>query len=113
MSNTILEDLLSSVRESIGCLYMLSEVVSQVDVLLSLAEVSQRPGYVRPVFGDGFVVRDGRHPILDHMGAVIVPNDATATLESNFVVITGAAFRMPKKVPLITTNFSSELKAPT
>ena len=41
-------------------------------------------------FGESLVIREGRHPILDHMGAVIVANDVTATPESNFSVITGA-----------------------
>ena len=41
-------------------------------------------------FGESLVIREGRHPILDHMGTVVVANDVTATPESNFSVITGA-----------------------
>ena len=46
--------------------------------------------YIYNRFGESLVIREGRHPILDHMGAVIVANDVTATPESNFSVITGA-----------------------
>ena len=92
MSNTIVQDLLANIREAIGCLYKLSESVSSLDVILSLAEVSQRPGFVRPTFSaDALVIRQGKHPILEQMGNVnIVPNDTTVTLENNFQVLTGA-----------------------
>ncbi len=90
MSSSIVEGLLAEVRESIGCLYKLSEIVSQVDVLLAMTGVSQRPGFVRPKFGGATVIKEGRHPILEHMGSSeVVPNDAVATPETNFIVLTG------------------------
>ena len=46
--------------------------------------------YIYNRFGESLVIREGRHPILDHMGTVVVANDVTATPESNFSVITGA-----------------------
>lgn len=91
MSNSIVQDLLASVRDVIGCLYKLSENISTLDVILSLAEVSQRPGFVRPTFSEVLIIRQGRHPILEQMGTVnIVPNDTTVTSENSFQVLTGA-----------------------
>ena len=47
ISNTILEELLTEVREYIWFLYQLSETVSLIDFLVSLATVSAQPDYTK------------------------------------------------------------------
>lgn len=91
MSNRIIQSLLGSIRESIGCLYKLSESISTLDLVLSLTSVSMRDEFVRPTFGPLLAIREGRHPILIAMGGKeVVGNDATATAEANFHLLTGA-----------------------
>ena len=50
MSNVLISELLTELRATIGSLYKLSEIVSTLDVLVSLAEVSAQPGFVKLVF---------------------------------------------------------------
>ena len=49
MSNVLISELLTELRATIGSLYKLSEIVSTLDVLVSLAEVSAQPGFVKLV----------------------------------------------------------------
>jgi DNA mismatch repair protein MSH4 len=65
MSNAVLDELLVEVREYIGFLYKLSETLSTLDMLTSLATVSMSHDYVKPQFGDSLAIKQGRHPILD------------------------------------------------
>lgn len=108
MSNVILTELLSQIRESIGSLYKLSEIVATLDMLVSLADISSMHGFVRPTFGDSLEVINGKHPILLHISAgrinssgfrqkslplkttlEVVANDVTASPEFSFNVLTG------------------------
>lgn len=58
--------LLSDIKVHLPALQKLSLVLSEIDVLADLAEVSSKYGYVRPEFSeDIFEVVDGKHPILD------------------------------------------------
>ena len=65
MSNAVLDELLVEVREYIGFLYKLSETLSTLDMLTSLATVSMSHDYVKPQFRDSLAIKQGRHPILD------------------------------------------------
>ena len=47
MSNVIITDLLSELRTTIGSLYKLSEIVSVLDMIVSLADVSSLSGFVK------------------------------------------------------------------
>ena len=47
ISDTILEELLTEVREYIWFLYQLSETISLLDLLVSLAAVSMNPEYTK------------------------------------------------------------------
>jgi DNA mismatch repair protein MutS len=56
-----------------------AEAVSELDALMSLAQVARRRGYVRPLMNSeaALTIRDGRHPVLEaglHRGE-FVPND--------------------------------------
>ncbi|KAK4036865.1 hypothetical protein OUZ56_028902 [Daphnia magna] len=91
ITNVVIEDLLAKTRSDIGSLYKLREIICQLDVIVSFAQVSSAGGFCRPAFANELVIRSGRHPILDQFSpSALVSNDTEMTVESNFHVITGA-----------------------
>lgn len=60
-----MQELLHRLREHVGCLYQLCEVVSELDLLVSFAQVSSADKFVQPSFGDEMKLEASRHPILD------------------------------------------------
>ncbi|KAM3871478.1 mutS protein homolog 4 [Diretmus argenteus] len=90
MSYVVICQLLSTVHEHIHCLYKLSDAVSMLDMLLSLANVCTISDYVRPEFTDTLAIKQGRHPILERIaGHQPVSNNSYISEGSNFVIITG------------------------
>jgi DNA mismatch repair protein MutS len=70
------------------------EVLAQLDVLASLADLAVSRQYVRPELSDEPIlqIREGRHPVLDQMLAAgtFVPNDVLlGNGEGMFLLITG------------------------
>ncbi|KAG8183749.1 hypothetical protein JTE90_029330 [Oedothorax gibbosus] len=91
MSDLIINEVLKEIRDQIGCLYSLTEAVSSIDFLLSLAHVCTLSDQVRPHFSDTLAIKRGRHPLVEKVnGATFVPNDAFLCEEKNLVVLTGA-----------------------
>ena len=79
-----MEELLGSIRQDINCLYKLRETVCQLDVLLSFSHVILAAGgFCRPTFGHQLLVRDGRHPILNHFSASSIVSNHTVTNNIN------------------------------
>lgn len=71
-----------------------SRALAQIDVLLSLAEVAARYGYVRPVLNTGtaIVIREGRHPVVERSLGFdgFVPNDTyLCSDDTQIVILTG------------------------
>ncbi|XP_045064993.1 mutS protein homolog 4 [Coregonus clupeaformis] len=90
MSYVVVCQLLSTVHERIHCLYKLSDAVSMLDMLLSLANACTISDYVRPEFTDTLAIKQGRHPILERIvGQQPVSNNSYISEGSNFVIITG------------------------
>ncbi|XP_028251785.1 mutS protein homolog 4 [Parambassis ranga] len=90
MSYVVICQLLSTIREHIYCLYKLSDAVSMLDMLLSLANACTISDYVRPEFTDTLAIKQGRHPILERIaGQQSVSNNSYISEGSNFVIITG------------------------
>ena len=88
MSNAILNELLSEVREYIGFLYSLSETIATLDMLVAFANVSMNEEFVKPEFGDSHVIRGGRHPILEKVRMDVTPNDTMLEPLSRLQVLT-------------------------
>ncbi len=68
--------------------------LSDLDCICSLAEVSQKNSYVRPVVNheDKIIIEGGRHPVVEMQGGDIrfVPNDTELDNEDNrMLIITG------------------------
>ncbi|XP_023683988.2 mutS protein homolog 4 isoform X1 [Paramormyrops kingsleyae] len=90
MSYVVVCQLLSAVHEHVHCLYKLSDAVSMLDMLLSLANVCTVSDYVRPEFTDTLAIKQGRHPILERIsGQQPVSNNSYISEGTNFVIITG------------------------
>jgi DNA mismatch repair protein MutS len=71
-----------------------AEALAQLDVLLGLALVARRHGYVQPVISDDdrIEIHEGRHPVLEHLagGQRFVPNDTLlSSSDQQILVITG------------------------
>jgi DNA mismatch repair protein MutS len=71
-----------------------AEVVANLDVLQSLAEVAHSRNYVRPEMDDSsrLIIEEGRHPVIEamHLGENFVPNDVCLDCEENqILIITG------------------------
>ncbi len=67
--------------------------LATLDVLLSLAEVAEREGYVRPVLDDSHTleIEAGRHPVIASLlEGRFIPNSTSMDAERYFAIITGA-----------------------
>ncbi len=70
---------------------MMAGLIGELDCLAALAEVAARNDYCRPHMnqGDAIVIRDGRHPVIEHFlpDGSFVPNDLELNQESQQVLI--------------------------
>lgn len=71
-----------------------ARAIAFLDVLLSLADVAMREGYIRPQLTDDdtLIVKSGRHPVVEKMlngGVRYVPNDTHFDTSSRVHIITG------------------------
>ncbi|XP_036397399.1 mutS protein homolog 4 [Megalops cyprinoides] len=90
MSYVVVCQLLATIHEHVHCLYKLSDAVSMLDMLLSLANACTISDYVRPEFTDTLAIKQGRHPILERIsGRQPVSNNSYIAEGSNFIIITG------------------------
>ncbi|AXH98773.1 DNA mismatch repair protein MutS [Sporosarcina sp. PTS2304] len=96
-SQTLEMDLFQHIRECVKAdvkrIQQLATVISELDVLLSFAKVSEKNQYVRPVFHDGqaVAIENGRHPVVEKMmnHSLYIPNSCTLAANSNMLLITG------------------------
>lgn len=87
--------LYEALNNYIGCVYTLAEIISKLDLVLSLTVASAKHAMVPPRFGDQMKVVNGKHPILLLMHADgneqrenrVVANDAVSTLSAELILI--------------------------
>lgn len=81
------------VKEYIPRLQALAKSISELDVLLSFATVSEERQYVKPVFSKDrrIVIKDGRHPVVEKVMNTqeYVPNDCDMDNEREILLVTG------------------------
>lgn len=89
-------DLFVEIREEmkqyIPLLQRLAEQISEIDVLVSFAFVSEENNYLKPVMNDTQVlaVQGARHPVVEHvMQEEFVPNDFFMEEDTDILLITG------------------------
>ncbi|MBI2161582.1 MAG: DNA mismatch repair protein MutS [Candidatus Rokubacteria bacterium] len=89
-------ELFDEVRRRVGAraaaLLGTAQALARLDVFAALAEVAHARGHVRPVVdrGEAFTIVEGRHPVLEAQGGVVVtPNDLALDREAPIVILTG------------------------
>ncbi|HLA15173.1 MAG TPA: hypothetical protein VJZ25_09135, partial [Gemmatimonadaceae bacterium] len=74
-------------------LQLVAQVVAELDVLASLAEVAASENYVRPELTEGFDLEivGGRHPVVERMmpREKFIPNDVSLTEDARMIILTG------------------------
>ena len=89
----LFEALRSRVGNQVARLQAVAQIVAELDVLASLAEVAARESYVRPVLTDDFSleITAGRHPVVERMMAreKFIPNDIALTEDARMIILTG------------------------
>ncbi|KAJ5335004.1 hypothetical protein N7452_007407 [Penicillium brevicompactum] len=90
MSNEAIQDLLRDVCTEISGSFRVSEAIAMLDMLGAFAQLATNYEYIRPELTDTLAIRAGRHPIREQIhSAKFVPNDAFATPQTRFQIITG------------------------
>ena len=91
MSDSSIQSLIDDVRTSMSSLFHISEAVAMLDMLSSLAHLVTTHDYTRPELTDTLAIKSGRHPIREKIQTTkFIPNDAYASQQSRFQIITGA-----------------------
>ena len=89
----LFEALRSRVGSQVARLQAVAQIVAELDVLGSLAEVAARESYVRPVLTDDFTleITAGRHPVVERMMAreKFIPNDIALSEDARMIILTG------------------------
>lgn len=89
IADVVISELLLKIRESIGCLYNFSEIVSTLDVLLAFAHARTTSTYTRPEFTQTLAIKNAKHPVLDKIVSNIVTNNVYSSEETKFCLLTG------------------------
>ena len=90
LQTRLFTELIDHLNTKLEALQALSRALADIDVLQSLATLSQNGDYVRPVFHDGFELKinEGRHPILE-IKTKYVPNSIHFTQDKPIHLLTG------------------------
>jgi len=90
MSNRSIQQLVDDIRAEIAPLFKISDAIALLDVTASFAQLVTTQDYCRPELTQTLAIKAGRHPIREKIYAEkYVPNDAYATQQSRFQIITG------------------------
>ncbi|KAI4126757.1 MAG: hypothetical protein LQ347_004842 [Umbilicaria vellea] len=90
MSDQSIQELTDDIRGDIAPLFKICEAIAMLDVVASFAQLVTTLDYCRPDLTDVLAIKSGRHPIREKIHAdKFIPNDAYATQQSRFQIITG------------------------
>ncbi|KAI2793348.1 hypothetical protein POX_b03402 [Penicillium oxalicum] len=90
LSDQTIQGLLHDVCAEVASLFRISEAIAMLDMLASFAQIATSYGYIRPELTATLTIKAGRHPIRERIhSSAFVPNDACATPQSRFQIITG------------------------
>ncbi|WP_144511252.1 DNA mismatch repair protein MutS [Bacillus sp. FJAT-22090] len=90
-------ELFTQLREEIKAyiprVQQLAKQISELDVFISFAQVSEKHRLTKPAFHDtnAMIIKEGRHPVVEKMmnNQLYVPNDCLLTEDENMLLITG------------------------
>ena len=89
----LFEKLRAQVGAQISRLQAVAQVIAELDVLASLAEVAASESYVQPELTDGFDLEiiAGRHPVVERMmpREKFIPNDVSLDEDARMIILTG------------------------
>jgi DNA mismatch repair protein MutS len=95
LETRIYNDLVLSLGEYVSAIQLNSNILAQVDCLLSFAECASTYGYFRPSINDSMVVKikNGRHPVIEQqlpIGESYIANDVLLDQDDQqIIIITG------------------------
>ncbi|KAL8718517.1 MAG: hypothetical protein Q9225_004366, partial [Loekoesia sp. 1 TL-2023] len=90
LSDQSVQELINNVRENIAPLFKTCEAIALLDMIASFAQLVTLQDYCRPELTHTLGIKAGRHPIREKIHTEkFVPNDAYATEQSRFQIITG------------------------
>ena len=90
MSDGSVQELIDKIREDIAPLFKTCEAIALLDMIASFAQLVTVQDYCRPELTDTLAIKSGRHPIREKIQTEkFIPNDAYATQQSRFQIITG------------------------
>lgn len=90
MSDQTIQDLLREVCTVVAELFRVSEAIAMLDMLAAFAQLATSNDYIRPELTATLAIKAGRHPIREKIhSSNFVPNDAYATPQTRFQIITG------------------------
>ena len=85
-------DIRKKVIEKISDIQEISDIISELDLLISLATIADKYNLVRPTFNETQEIKiiDGRHPVVEAVSKVdYVPNDILMDKNCSCLLITG------------------------
>ena len=89
-SDRSIQDLIDDLRAEIAPLFKISDAIALLDVTASFGHLVTAQDYCRPELTQTLAIKSGRHPIREKIHKEkYVPNDAYATRQSRFQIITG------------------------
>ena len=89
----LFQDVKIKIHEYIPRLQRVANTLSDIDVFVSLSDVAEEYGYVKPDFNDNNIIDivDGRHPIVERNVSAdsYISNDCKVEKDENILLITG------------------------
>ena len=90
MSDQTVQELIRDVCAQVSGLFRVSEAIGMLDMLTAFAQLATSYDYIRPELTATLAIKAGRHPIRERIhSSKFIPNDAYATPQTRFQVITG------------------------
>lgn len=92
MEYNLFVEIRDKVKEYIPKIQEVAKIISEIDVMQSLATVAEENNYIRPTIIDNrsIYIKDGRHPVIEKVSKnEFVPNDIIMNEQTNILLITG------------------------
>ena len=90
MSDRAIQHLIDQIRQNMAPLFKISDAIALLDMIASFAQLVTTQDYCKPELTQALAIKNGRHPIREKIHAEkYVPNDAYATKQKRFQIITG------------------------
>jgi DNA mismatch repair protein MutS len=91
LESELVQGLREAILKEADTLRFMADLLAQIDVAQSMAELAERRRYVRPVVDDSttLIIREGRHPVLEDVlpSGTLVPNDIELNAKNHQILI--------------------------